>query len=206
MITSSRPAGSTAARVKASRITTAPRSAAETSLRDRPNAPIGVRQALTITDSGSTGHRSIVLLARSAPPADSPYSASVSSDKIAPMSGDTFEFGGEIAWRPTAETVAGSRLTAFMRRHGIADLATLLERSVADPDWFWRAVLDDLAIEFYEPYTHVLEPRAAPPGPSWCVGGRLNIVHNCLDKWTGTASRWPRGHPLGGRGRRRAAR
>ena len=39
-----------------------------------------------------------------------------------------------------------------MDRHGIATYDALLARSMADPEWFWRAVLDDLGIEFYEPY------------------------------------------------------
>jgi acetyl-CoA synthetase len=102
------------------------------------------------------------------------------------MQAETFEFGGEIAWRPTAETIARSRLTAFMRRHGLADLPALLERSVAEPDWFWPAVFDDLGIEFYEPYTRVVDLSRGPAWPTWCVGARLNIVHNCLDKWAGT--------------------
>ena len=104
------------------------------------------------------------------------------------MSGDTFEFGGEIAWRPTADTMARSRLTAFIRRHGLADLPALLHRSVADPEWFWRAVFDDLGIEFYEPCTRVLDVSRGPAWARWCVDGRLNIVHNCLDKWEGTAT------------------
>ena len=65
---------------------------------------------------------------------------------------DQFEFGGEIAWRPTPEYIERSRLTAFMRTHGLRDYDELLHRSTTDLDWFWRAVLDDLDIEFYEPY------------------------------------------------------
>ena len=82
----------------------------------------------------------------------------------------------------------GEPADGFMRRHGIADLATLLDRSVAEPDWFWPAVFDDLGIEFYEPYTHVLDVPRGPAWAQWCVGARLNIVHNCLDKWAGTAT------------------
>ncbi len=102
------------------------------------------------------------------------------------MPGDHFEFGGEIAWRPTPEIVERSRLTAFMRRHGLADYATLLRRSVQEPEWFWTAVLEDLDIQFYEPYTRVMDTSAGEAWTRWCVGGRLNIVHNCLDKWQGT--------------------
>ena len=32
----------------------------------------------------------------------------------------------------------------------------------------------------------MLDLSRGPAWPRWCVGGRLNIVHNCLDKWAGT--------------------
>ena len=92
----------------------------------------------------------------------------------------------EIAWRPTAEYINRSRLNAFIERHGLRDFQELLSRSTGDPEWFWRAVLDDLGIEFYEPYTRVLDTSRGIPWARWCVGGRMNIVHNCLDRWMGT--------------------
>jgi hypothetical protein len=97
-----------------------------------------------------------------------------------------FEFGGEIAWRPTPEYIERSRLTAFMRKHDVRDYAQLMQRSTTDLDWFWRAVLDDLGIQFYEPYRAVLDTSRGIARTQWCVGGRMNIVHNCLDKWMGT--------------------
>ena len=97
-----------------------------------------------------------------------------------------FEFGGEIAWRPTPEYRDRSRLAAFIASHHLSGLDDLLRRSVEEPRWFWRAVLDDLGIEFYEPYHEVLDLSRGVAWPRWCVGGRLNIVHNCLDKWHGT--------------------
>lgn len=100
---------------------------------------------------------------------------------------DGFEFGGHIAWRPTPEYVEHSRLHAFMDRHGIGSYPELLTRAVEDLEWFWRAVLDDLAIEFYEPYTRVLDTSGGIAWTRWCIGGRLNIVHNCIDKWVRTA-------------------
>src|SRR5262245_27941332 len=100
---------------------------------------------------------------------------------------DVFEFGGEIAWRPTPEYIERSRLTAFIRRHGLHDYADLLPRSVADPRWFWTSVLEDLDIQFYEPYQDVMDTSRGLAWTRWCTGGRMNIVHNCLDKWIGTA-------------------
>ena len=99
---------------------------------------------------------------------------------------DEFTFGGEIAWRPSAEYRDRSRLAAFMRRHALPTYDALMRRSVEDPEWFWRAVFEDLEIQFYEPFTQALDTSRGIAWPRWCVGGRLNIVHNCLDKWMGT--------------------
>jgi acetyl-CoA synthetase len=99
---------------------------------------------------------------------------------------DQFEFGGEIAWRPSRDYIEHSRLVAFIRKHGLRDFAHLMERSTTDLDWFWRSVLDDLGIEFYEPYQAVIDTAAGVAHTRWCVGGRMNIVHNCLDKRAGT--------------------
>src|SRR4051812_23748008 len=101
------------------------------------------------------------------------------------MSGQ-FEFGGEIAWRPTRDYVENSRLAEFMTRHGLRDYEELLHRSVTDLAWFWSAVLDDLGIEFYERPSRIVDTSRGIPWTRWCVDGRLNIVHNCLDKWIGT--------------------
>ena len=98
-----------------------------------------------------------------------------------------FEFGGEIVWRPTPEYVNHSNLKRFMEAHGLADFEALLQKSTADIAWFWDTVLKELGIEFYEPYETVVDLSAGAQWPRWCVGGKLNIVHNCLDKWLGTA-------------------
>jgi acetyl-CoA synthetase len=99
---------------------------------------------------------------------------------------DDFQFGGEIAWRPSAGQAERSRLKAFIDRHGLRDFAHLMERSTTDLEWFWRAVLDELDVQFYEPYSRVVDLTRGPAWPRWCVGGRMNIVHNCLEKWIGT--------------------
>jgi acetyl-CoA synthetase len=105
---------------------------------------------------------------------------------------DEFAFGGEIAWRPTLDQIEQSQLVLFMREHGIAGYDALLQRAIREPEWFWRAVLDDLAIEFSTPYTQVLDTSRGIAWPRWCVGGQMNIVHNCVDKWAGSpVGTWP---------------
>ncbi|MFC2046145.1 AMP-binding protein, partial [Chloroflexota bacterium] len=99
---------------------------------------------------------------------------------------DHFPFNQSIVWRPSEEHVRTSRLKRFMDQHGLETLDALMERSTTDLNWFWGAVFEDLGIEFYEPYTKVVDLSKGIQWPTWCVGGKLNIVHNCLDKWMGT--------------------
>ena len=102
------------------------------------------------------------------------------------MSEPAFDFGGEIVWRPTPEIVAHSRLKQFMDQHGLASFDELMQRSTTDLGWFWDAVLRSLDIEFYEPYSKVVDLSKGIEWPVWCVDGVMNIVHNCLDKRSGT--------------------
>jgi acetyl-CoA synthetase len=93
-----------------------------------------------------------------------------------------FQSFGEIVWRPSDDIVAHSRLKAFMDRHGIASLAQLQRRSTEDIEWFWDAIIRELGIEFYQPYERVIDMSRGIAWPRWCVGAKLNIIHNCLDK------------------------
>src|SRR6266481_208185 len=97
-----------------------------------------------------------------------------------------FQFGGDVVWRPSDEIVARSRLKQFMDRHGITSVEELQRRSTDNIEWFWTAVLQELGIEFYQPYDHILDTSRGIAWPRWCCGGKMNIVHNCLDKWKGT--------------------
>lgn len=102
---------------------------------------------------------------------------------------ETFPFGQSIVWQPDPAWIAASNLRRFMDRHGIADYAALQGRAVGEIAWFWDAVLDDLGIEFYRPYSQVVDISAGIEFPRWCVDGEMNIVHNCLDKWQSTPVR-----------------
>ena len=97
-----------------------------------------------------------------------------------------FPFNQPIVWRPDEEYLGRSRLKRFMDRHGLSTVEELMERSTTDLDWFWEATFEDLGIEFYKPYTQVVDLSRGIQWPTWCVDAKLNIVHNCLDKWIDT--------------------
>jgi acetyl-CoA synthetase len=99
-----------------------------------------------------------------------------------------FNFGGEIVWRPSPEYIENAHLTNFMRLHDIENFDELMRLSTKDPAWFTDAILKYLDIRFYSPYEQVLDLSSGIAWPKWCTGAKLNIVHNCLDKYIGTAS------------------
>src|SRR3989449_771840 len=86
-------------------------------------------------------------------------------------------------WHPTPDYVQRSRLLRFMQRHRIADYPALYDRSIGEMEWFWKAALEEMGIEWAFPYTRVLDLSKGIQWPQWFVGGRLNLVHNCVDKY-----------------------
>lgn len=101
---------------------------------------------------------------------------------------DSFEFGGNIVWEPTTDYIEHANLTRFMEQHGIKNFDELMRRSTEDVAWFTDAVLKFLDIQFYEPYSRVVDLSEGIQFPEWCVGGVMNIVHNCVDKYQGTVT------------------
>lgn len=105
---------------------------------------------------------------------------------ITSSQGSESDFGGRFVWQPSPDQIAQANLTHFMRLHNITSFSELMDRSTQDVAWFTDALLRYLDIQFYQPYTRVVDLAAGIAWPHWCVGGKLNIVHNCLDKYSNT--------------------
>jgi acetyl-CoA synthetase len=88
---------------------------------------------------------------------------------------------GEI-FRPDESAARATRVWKFMETHGIKSYDELISRAARDQDWFWPAALEDLGIEFFTPWTRLKDDSAGVEWTKWFVGGRLNIVHNTVDK------------------------
>jgi len=89
----------------------------------------------------------------------------------------------EIVWSPSEDYVERANVTRFMRANGIGSYEELVARSQADVEWFWDAVVKDLGLEFYEPYTQVLDTSGGIAWATWFRGGSINLAHNCVDRW-----------------------
>jgi acetyl-CoA synthetase len=91
----------------------------------------------------------------------------------------------EVVWRPDEETLARANVVRLMRRHGVETYRELVDRSVAEPEWFWPAVVEDLGLEFAQPWDDVVDLSRGPEWASWFVGGKLNLAWNCVHRWRG---------------------
>ncbi|MBI2030469.1 AMP-binding protein, partial [Candidatus Kaiserbacteria bacterium] len=88
----------------------------------------------------------------------------------------------EIVWRPLPRTARATRVAHFMRTHGIATVQELRTRSVRDPEWFWPAVVADLGVLWDKSWTQLLDDSRGMPHAKLFVGGKINIVRNCIDR------------------------
>jgi acetyl-CoA synthetase len=86
-------------------------------------------------------------------------------------------------WEPTPETLEHANLTRLLQRLDAADYAELYRISLDEPERFWRAVVDDLGLEFTRPWDEVVDLSRGREWATWFVGGRLNLAESCVHRW-----------------------
>jgi acetyl-CoA synthetase len=88
-----------------------------------------------------------------------------------------------VIWTPSAEVVERANVTRLQRRHGIDDYWELVRRSQEEPEWFWPAAVEDMGLEFEQPWRQVLDVSRGPEWATWFVGGKVNVAWNCVHRW-----------------------
>ncbi|MBM3260801.1 AMP-binding protein [Candidatus Kaiserbacteria bacterium] len=86
----------------------------------------------------------------------------------------------ETVWCPTEGFASATRVADFMRMHGIATAAELRLRSTREPSWFWGMASRHLGVQWDHPWHKACD--GAMPYAQWFVGGKINIVTNCVDR------------------------
>ena len=97
------------------------------------------------------------------------------------------QLAADVVWRPSAHQVDTSEMGRFVRACGVTDYAALISRADADPAWFWAMVAEYLDLRFTTPYQRIVDDAEGIEWTRYCVGGRTNLVANCLDRHRGTA-------------------
>jgi len=89
----------------------------------------------------------------------------------------------EFVWEPTSDYVENANVTRLMRKHGIDSFDELVKKSQDDIEWYWPAAIEDVGIDFFEPYQQLLDTSEGIQFPRWFVGGKVNLTYNCVDRW-----------------------
>ncbi|RLF37335.1 MAG: AMP-dependent synthetase [Thermoplasmata archaeon] len=88
----------------------------------------------------------------------------------------------EIVWKPSKEYIENANITRFMKKHNIKNYDELIKKSTENIEWFWDAIMKDLDVEWYQPYTKVYDDSEGIQWTKWFINGKINIVHNTLDR------------------------
>jgi acetyl-CoA synthetase len=89
-------------------------------------------------------------------------------------------------WTPSRQFIESTNVWRFMRRLGYSDRDTFLAWSRDNPEQFWPEILREMNVEWFRPYSKVLDSSRGPEWTTWFLDGGLNIAHNCLDRWAAT--------------------
>ncbi|MBW3614650.1 MAG: AMP-binding protein [Actinobacteria bacterium] len=94
---------------------------------------------------------------------------------------------GQVVWRPPPDAVATTNVGRFLTAQGLAGFEELVRRSIAEPEWFWPAVIEFLGIPFASPFDRVVDTSDGIEWARWFTGGRLNLADVCVDRWAAAA-------------------
>ncbi len=91
----------------------------------------------------------------------------------------------EIIWKPTKDLIDNSKLSKFIKFCELKNYDELESKSLKEPGWLWDNVIKFSQLNFYKPYTKIMDESKGVPWTKWCVGGKTNIVQNCIDRHKG---------------------
>lgn len=84
---------------------------------------------------------------------------------------------------PTKEQTESSNIFRFMKKYGIKTLPELHKKSVADLDWYWDAVNEDIGIVWDKKYSVVSDVSSGKAWAKWFADGKLNIINSTISKF-----------------------
>ncbi len=87
----------------------------------------------------------------------------------------------EWIWQPDQEFIESTNVYRFMQRLGIGTWQEFIHFSQENIEEFWDEMVQELGIEWFQPYRQVLDTTRGVEWSQWFTGGKLNIAWNCLD-------------------------
>lgn len=89
-------------------------------------------------------------------------------------------------WEPRREWIERTNVWQFMRKLGFSDREEFLRYSRDNIEEFWARMVEEEGIDWFQPYSSVLDGSRGLEWSEWFLGGKLNIAWNCLDRHVGS--------------------
>jgi acetyl-CoA synthetase len=86
------------------------------------------------------------------------------------------------AYSPQADWIEQANVHTLMRRWSLNSADELRRFARQNQEIFWGELPDALGIEWTKPFHTVRDTKRGAPWTDWYLGGRLNLVHNVLDR------------------------
>jgi acetyl-CoA synthetase len=93
-------------------------------------------------------------------------------------------------WEPSREQIEATNVWRFMQKLGFSDREEFLRFSRERTAEFWDAFVREAGIEWFRPYSRVMDVSRGPEWSRWFLDGQTNIARNCLDRHEGVACLW----------------
>jgi acetyl-CoA synthetase len=90
---------------------------------------------------------------------------------------------GDFTWTPSPEQLDAANVTRLADTLGCGSYTELHRVSIDEPDRFWRAVVDDLALPLARGWEEVIDTSRGIEWATWFLGARLNVAEACVHRW-----------------------
>ena len=87
------------------------------------------------------------------------------------------------SWAPSAAQLEAANVVRLARRLGCESYHDLHRLSVEEPETFWRAVREDLALPLARDWDAVLDDSRGIEWTTWFSGAKLNVAEACVHRW-----------------------
>ena len=90
-------------------------------------------------------------------------------------------------YEPPPELAENANIIAYAREKGFTNVPDLYQWTIQNPQQFWSEMATRF-LDWYAPWQQVLDESEAP-FYKWFTGGKINIVHNAIDRHVNGANR-----------------
>ena len=86
----------------------------------------------------------------------------------------------ETSWYPADDVLKSSNIYQMMLVNDFESYKEFWKWSATEKESFWEQTIKNLQIQFYQPYTSLLDVSKGVERASWLKGSKLNIVDSCF--------------------------